>query len=148
MVTILCGWLLSFFGGNFWLGNVVPPLGWAGLSKNVVTAICVWSPDFKKLHKDVKSYVVSTSVFAKYLGLKIIMPYICDAKLTRGQKLILEDIRSLGCCYIRCLCGGRNYLPIKDSTFCFLTSLYQKDDTREMNLNKENTRLDFHLFKD
>ena len=75
MVNILRGWLKSFLGGYFSFGDVAPPQGWAGLSKNG------WSTprdgghdkerivtNFKNLFEDFKSNFDSTK---NNLGIKL-----------------------------------------------------------------------------
>ena len=79
MVTSLYGWRKSILGGEFSLGGVTPPWGWTGLPKKVghhqrersfQTKRVV--NNFKNPYGNVKSYIDSTSLFFKYLGLKMI----------------------------------------------------------------------------
>ena len=79
IVTILCGWFHFFLGDGFSLGGVAPPWGRACLPKKSLSPPTEGSHhpqrvvnNFKNLHKSVKSYFDSSSVFVEYFGLNII----------------------------------------------------------------------------
>ena len=79
MVNVVCGWGSSILGGEFSLRGVVPSWEKAGVPRKG------WSlpkkgsghpqmafTNFKNLCEKDKSYFDSTSLFVKYLGLKMI----------------------------------------------------------------------------
>ena len=72
MVIILSGCFHFFLGDGFSLGGVAPPLGRACLPKKGLSPPTEGSQHPHNLHKIVKSYFDSSSVFVEYFGLNII----------------------------------------------------------------------------